>query len=60
MVGDDLINDIQGAQNMGYTSFLVKTGKFRPSIYRTSSISPDHLINSVAELPNYISSNSLL
>ena len=60
MVGDDLINDIQGAQNMGYTSFLVKTGKFRSSIYRTSSISPDHLINSVAELPNYISSNSLL
>ena len=59
MVGDDLINDIQGAQNMGYTSFLVKTA-IRPSIYRTSSISPDHLINSVAELPNYISSNSLL
>ena len=59
MVGDDLINDIQGAQNMGYTSFLVKTGKFRSSIYETSSISPDHLINSIAELPNYISSKSL-
>ena len=60
MVGDDLINDIQGAQNMGYTSFLVKTGKFRSSIYETSSISPDHLINSIAELPNYILSKSLL
>ena len=59
MVGDDLINDIQGAKNMGYTSFLVKTGKFRSSIYKSSSIRPDHLIKSIGELPNYISSNSL-
>ena len=54
MVGDDLINDIQGAQKMGYTTFLVKTGKFRSSIYRSSSIRPDHLIKSINELPNYI------
>ena len=54
MVGDDLINDIQGAQNMGYTTFLVKTGKFRSSIYRSSSIRPDHLLKSIGELPNYI------
>ena len=59
MVGDDLINDIQGAKNMGYTSFLVKTGKFRSSIYKSSSIRPDHLIKSIGELPNYISSNRL-
>jgi ribonucleotide monophosphatase NagD (HAD superfamily) len=45
---------------MGYTSFLVKTGKFRSFIYETSSISPDHLINSIAELPNYVLSKSLL
>ena len=54
MVGDDLINDIQGGQNMGYTTFLVKTGKFRSSMYRSSSIRPDHLIKSINELPNYI------
>ena len=60
MVGDDLINDIQGAQKMGYTSFLVKTGKFRSSIYKTSSVIPDHLIKSIAELPNYISKKCLI
>ena len=59
MVGDDLINDIQGAQNMGYTSFLVKTGKLRSSIYKTSSIRSDQLINSIAELPNYILSKNI-
>tara|TARA_B100001029_G_scaffold179425_1_gene188860 strand:- start:2199 stop:2975 length:777 start_codon:yes stop_codon:yes gene_type:complete len=60
MIGDDLINDIQGAKNMGYTSFLVKTGKFRSSIYKSSSIRPDHLIKSIAELPKYILSKSLI
>jgi ribonucleotide monophosphatase NagD (HAD superfamily) len=60
MVGDDLINDIQGAQNMGYITFLVKTGKFRSSIYKSSSIRPDHLIKSINQLPNYILTNSLI
>ena len=60
MVGDDLINDIQGAKNMGYISFLVKTGKFRSSIYKSSSIKPDHLIKSIAELPNYILNKGLI
>ena len=60
MVGDDLINDIQGSKNMGYISFLVKTGKFRPSIYKSSSIRPDHLIKSIAELPNYILNKGLI
>ena len=60
MVGDDLINDIQGAQNMGYITFLVKTGKFRSTIYKSSSIRPNHLIKSINELPNYVLTNSLI
>ena len=40
MVGDDLINDIGGAQKMEYQTFLVKTGKYRPALYKKSKNSP--------------------
>lgn len=54
MVGDDLINDIQGAQNAGYHAVLVQTGKYRKALVAQSSITPDGVIPSVAELPNYL------
>jgi len=60
MVGDDLINDILGGQKMGYPTFLVKTGKFRESLYQASDIRPEHLIPSIATLPNYLSTNNLI
>lgn len=50
MVGDDLINDIQGAQQMGYQTVLVKTGKYRDKLFKTSPIRPDFLIESIASL----------
>jgi HAD superfamily hydrolase (TIGR01458 family) len=50
MVGDDLINDIYGAQQMGYRSILVKTGKYREEIYKASSIRPDSLIPSIVDI----------
>ena len=59
MVGDDLINDIGGAQKMGYRTFMVKTGKFRASLYQQSNIRPDHLIDSIAGLKEYILTNNL-
>ena len=55
MVGDDLINDIEGAQNTGYHAVLVQTGKYRKAIVEQSEIIPDGIITSVAELPNYLS-----
>ena len=55
MVGDDLINDIQGAQDAGYQAVLVQTGKYRETLVKQSDISPDGIITSVAELPNYLS-----
>jgi HAD superfamily hydrolase (TIGR01458 family) len=60
MVGDDLINDIGGAQKMGYRTFMVKTGKFRASLYQQSNIRPDHLIDSIAGLKEYILTNNLV
>ena len=60
MVGDDLINDIGGAQKMNYTTFLVKTGKFRQSLFQKSEIRPDHLIDDIVHLKEYILTKGLL
>ena len=55
MVGDDLINDIEGAQNAGYHAVLVQTGKYRKGLVDQSQIKPDGIISSIAALPNYLS-----
>ncbi len=60
MVGDDLINDIGGAQKMNYSSFLVKTGKYRPHIYQKSKIQPEHLIAGICDLIPYITTHNLI
>ena len=60
MVGDDLINDIGGAQKMKYQTFLVKTGKFRSIHYQKSEIRPDHLIENIGKLKEYILTNKLI
>lgn len=55
MIGDDLINDIQGAQNCGIKGILVRTGKV-PSGQKvsTASIKPDLIVDSVADLPDFL------
>jgi HAD superfamily hydrolase (TIGR01458 family) len=60
MVGDDLINDIGGAQQMGYTTFLVKTGKFRSKLFKKSEITPQHLIETIGSLKDYIETKALI
>lgn len=50
MVGDDLENDVFAAQAVGMTGILVRTGKFRQDILARASGSPDHVINSIADL----------
>jgi len=50
MVGDDLWSDVEGAQRAGLQGWLVRTGKFREDALRTSSILPDRILASVAEL----------
>ena len=50
IVGDDLHNDIEGGQKMGYKTILVKTGKYRQNIFDKSKIKPDFCIPSIKEL----------
>jgi HAD superfamily hydrolase (TIGR01458 family) len=50
MVGDDLWSDIQGAQRAGCQGWLVRTGKFREPLLRSSGIVPDRILTSAADL----------
>ena len=57
MVGDDIGGDIGGANNVGMQSILVKTGKYREESLKRSEITPDFIINSVADLPELLQLN---
>ena len=50
MVGDDLWADVDGAQRAGLQGWLVKTGKFREDVLRSSGVVPDRLLGSVVEV----------
>ena len=54
MVGDDILTDVQGAQKMGMQGILVKTGKYLPSAHRNASGTPDHVLDSFADLPGLL------
>jgi len=54
MVGDDMVGDIGGANNVGMRSVLVKTGKFRKEWLGRSADGPKHIISSIADLPNLL------
>lgn len=49
MVGDDIVNDVMGAQALGINGVLVRTGKFTPSSHELGV--PDHVIDALADLP---------
>ena len=51
MVGDDIENDVLAAQRIGLTGVQVRTGKFRPEAMERASGTPDHVIDSIADLP---------
>jgi HAD superfamily hydrolase (TIGR01458 family) len=54
MVGDDLDNDVLGAQHAGLHGVLVRTGKFRPAVLESSEEDPDAVIDSFADLPDLL------
>jgi HAD superfamily hydrolase (TIGR01458 family) len=54
MVGDDIANDVFGAQAIGMTGVLVRTGKFRPADLERTDGAPDHVIGSIADLPELL------
>ncbi len=51
MVGDDVENDVLGAQAAGLAGALVHTGKFRPEDLERARGVPDHELDSIAGLP---------
>lgn len=53
MIGDDIETDIAGAQQAGMSAVLMRTGKFRDSDLN-GSITPDAVLDSVADLPEWI------
>lgn len=54
MVGDDVVNDVLGAQAIGMAGVLVRTGKFRPADLERDDGAPDHVIGSFADLPTLL------
>ena len=49
MVGDDIVNDVSGAQAVGLRGVLVRTGKFQEADLAKGS--PDAVLGSLADLP---------
>lgn len=51
MIGDDIENDVGGAQALGLTGILVKTGKYRPHVVAQSPVVPDAVVDAVGAIP---------
>ncbi|MFF8971011.1 HAD-IIA family hydrolase [Streptomyces sp. NPDC014995] len=54
MVGDDVESDVLAAQRAGITGVLVRTGKFQPETLEAADGTPDHVIDSFADLPRLL------
>jgi ribonucleotide monophosphatase NagD (HAD superfamily) len=52
MVGDDLHNDVLAAQAIGMTGVLTRTGKFRQDDLDRADGTPDHVVDSIADVPS--------
>jgi HAD superfamily hydrolase (TIGR01458 family) len=54
MVGDDIVSDVLGAQAVGMTGVLVRTGKFRPSDLAGGTDRPHRVIDDIGQLPDLL------
>ena len=54
MVGDDIVNDIVGAQTAGLTGILVKTGKYREGDEGKPDRPPDDVVDTFADVPDLV------
>ncbi|KAH7639368.1 hypothetical protein DERF_005636 [Dermatophagoides farinae] len=48
MIGDDIIGDVQGAQNFGIRGILVRTGKYMPINENHPIVRPDGIVDNLA------------
>jgi HAD superfamily hydrolase (TIGR01458 family) len=54
MVGDDVVNDVVGAQALGITGILVRTGKYRVGDETSAGVPPDAVVASIADVPGLV------
>ncbi len=54
MIGDDIENDVAGAQRAGMHGILVYTGKHKADSPLLQKIHPDATLSSIADLPAYL------
>src|SRR5262249_5138812 len=54
MIGDDIDADVLAAQRNGITGVLVKTGKYRPQALHAADGVPDHVLDSIADVPDLV------
>jgi HAD superfamily hydrolase (TIGR01458 family) len=54
LVTDDLEQDVRGAQLFGMKTVLLRTGKFRPEVLERSTVVPDAVLSSIAQLADWI------
>jgi HAD superfamily hydrolase (TIGR01458 family) len=52
MVGDDVVNDVEGARAVGLTGVLVRTGKYRPGDEERGA--PDAVLDRLADVPAWL------
>jgi HAD superfamily hydrolase (TIGR01458 family) len=53
-VGDDAESDVRPAQLFGMHTALVRTGKFRPDTVERLDVTPDVVLSSIADLPDWL------
>jgi HAD superfamily hydrolase (TIGR01458 family) len=58
MVGDDVEADVAGASAFGLRTVLVQTGKFREEALEQATVTPDGVIESIAELPEWLAARA--
>jgi HAD superfamily hydrolase (TIGR01458 family) len=54
MIGDDLYNDVGGAQLAGLKGILIRTGKYRSGPDAETRVIPDGVIDSLRDLPRLL------
>jgi HAD superfamily hydrolase (TIGR01458 family) len=57
MIGDDVDNDVLGAQAAGLVGVLVCTGKFRPEVLDAAASAPDHVVDDVVAAVDLVLAN---